>query len=210
MAGRSFGTNRSGSSEFTFLVGIPTMFAASAYDVFKNRDDLKHLGSQLIIDTTIGFLVSMVVAFFVVKWLLRFVQSHTFNGFAVYRVVLGGGLLIGLYTHSIPDIGADELKAKALNKEQAPVVAPVIPAPDTTTNTVTPTLITNAEVTPVVPAVTPAPPADTNTVVTPAVTPASATNEPVAPRALPVNPADLTNEAPTPSTPPPPANVPAH
>ena len=68
-----------------------------------DRDDLHQINHQLIIDTIIGFIVSMVVAFFVVKWLLRFVQSHTFNGFALYRVVLGGGLLIGLYTHAISD-----------------------------------------------------------------------------------------------------------
>jgi len=86
------------------------MFAASVFATYKSykAGELTGVDHQLIIDTVIGFLVSMVVAFFVVKWLLRFVQSHTFNGFATYRVILGGGLLIALYTHAIPDISNEE------------------------------------------------------------------------------------------------------
>ena len=63
----------------------------------------------------------MIVAFFVVKWLLRFVVSHTFNGFAIYRVILGAGLLIGLYTNAIPDVSND---AKAEKKEPPVLTAP--------------------------------------------------------------------------------------
>ena len=133
MAGMAVGMKRPSVTEFTFLVGIPTMFAASAYDTFKNRDDLKHLGSQLVIDTAIGFFVSLVVAFFVVKWLLRFVQSHTFNGFALYRVVLGGGLLIGLYTHRISDVGVEATKSEIT--PPAPMIAPIPSPPPATTNT---------------------------------------------------------------------------
>ena len=60
-------------TQFTFMVGIPTMFAASAYDTFKSykNHELSGLGHQIIIDTAIGFVVSMIVAFFVVKCLLR-------------------------------------------------------------------------------------------------------------------------------------------
>jgi undecaprenyl-diphosphatase len=119
MAGLAVGMKRPSVTQFTFLVGIPTMFAASAFDTFKSykNHELTGLGHQIIIDTAIGFVVSMVVAFFVVKWLLRFVQSHTFNGFAIYRVVLGGALLIGLYTNAIPDVG----------KEDKPAAAKVVP-----------------------------------------------------------------------------------
>jgi len=42
----------------------------------------------------IGALASFVSAFIVVNWLIRFVQTHSFNGFAIYRVLLGAGLLI--------------------------------------------------------------------------------------------------------------------
>ena len=137
-------------TEFTFLVGIPTMFAASAYASFKDRDDFHHMGSQLIIDTAIGFFVSMVVAFFVVKWLLRFVQSHTFSSFALYRVILGGGLLIGLYTHTISDVSAEAVKAPT-PLVPAPIVVPALARAGchdrNTGNSIAP--ITNAEVTPV-------------------------------------------------------------
>jgi undecaprenyl-diphosphatase len=127
MAGLAVGMKRPSVTQFSFLVGIPTMFAASAYATLKDRDDLHGLSHQVIIDTAIGFLVSMVVAFFVVKWLLRFVQSHTFNGFAIYRVILGGALLIGLYTHAIPDVSNEPAKVKT------PLIAPV-PAAASTTN----------------------------------------------------------------------------
>ncbi len=130
MAGLAVGMKRPSVTQFTFLVGIPTMFAASAYDTFKNRADLHGAGHQLIIDTAIGFVISGVVAFFVVKWLLRFVVSHTFNGFAIYRVLLGGGLLIGLYTHAIPDVSNEEPKVA-----KAPLVAPAA-TPQTNAGTV--------------------------------------------------------------------------
>jgi len=133
MAGMAVGMKRPSVTEFTFLVGIPTMFAASVYATFKDRDDFHHLGRQLVIDTALGFFVSLVVAFFVVKWLLRFVQSHTFNGFALYRVILGGGLLIGIYTHAISDVGPDETPVPA--PITSPVVVPVAPAPVAPTNT---------------------------------------------------------------------------
>jgi undecaprenyl-diphosphatase len=122
MLGLSVGMKRPSVTQFSFLVGIPTMFAASVYATFKSykAGELHGVGHQLIIDTVIGFIVSGIVAFFVVKWLLRFVQSHTFNGFAIYRVILGGGLLLGLYTHAIPDITNEE----APEKTPTPLVAP--------------------------------------------------------------------------------------
>jgi len=165
MAGLAVGMKRPSVTEFSFLVGIPTMFAASAYDLFKNRKELHGVGHQLIIDTALGFVISGIVAFFVVKWLLRFVQSHTFNGFAIYRVILGGGLLIGLYTHAIPDVTNEEAKTPPI---PAAILAPASPTP------------------------VPAAPT-TNSEVAPAMT--NADSAPVAPRALPVNPADLTNAA---------------
>ena len=75
-------------TEFSFLLGIPTMFAASAYAIYK---DLKvpspeHTAWSMV---ALGTLVSAVVAFIVVRWLLRFIQSHTFVGFGWYRIVLG-------------------------------------------------------------------------------------------------------------------------
>jgi undecaprenyl-diphosphatase len=149
MAGLAFGMKRPTVTEFTFLVGIPTMFAASAYQTVKDRKELHGVGHQIIVDTAVGFLVSMVVAFFVVKWLLRFVQSHTFNGFAIYRVLLGGGLLLALYTGWISDVGADaETVPPGESRQSLPPPTPLVPAtpaqaaqnagPDTNTPAVSP------------------------------------------------------------------------
>ena len=173
MAGLAVGMKRPSVTQFTFLVGIPTMFAASAYATMKDRDDLHGMGHQIIIDTAIGFVVSGIVAFFVVKWLLRFVQSHTFNGFAIYRVILGGGLLIGLYTHAIPDVTDEAAKTKSAT-EVTPLVAPTPAPPATNASTLPPAPIppmdkTNpatmvpASATPVAPTPTPATNAPTAT-----------------------------------------------
>jgi len=85
------GTSRIAATEFAFLVGIPTMYAASASQLLKTVksgvpvDDW----TQLIV----GFLVSAIVAFTAVKWLLRYIQTHRFTVFAWYRIVVGVLLL---------------------------------------------------------------------------------------------------------------------
>jgi undecaprenyl-diphosphatase len=81
-------SNRSAATEFSFLLGIPTMFAASAYAIYKDAPVAGevHTPTRLVI---LGTVVSAIVAFIVVRWLLRFVQSHTFVGFGWYRIALG-------------------------------------------------------------------------------------------------------------------------
>jgi undecaprenyl-diphosphatase len=83
-------TARPAATEFAFLVGIPVMFVATAYELVKQR------GVQVAEDwgaLAIGFVVSGVVAFIAVKWLLRYVQTHRFTVFAWYRIALGAVLL---------------------------------------------------------------------------------------------------------------------
>ena len=88
------GTNdRSAATEYAFLVGIPTMFAASGYELLKTLKS----GTPVHEDwdlLAVAFVVSAVVAFAVVKWLLGYVRTHRFDVFAVYRIVLGGLLLV--------------------------------------------------------------------------------------------------------------------
>jgi undecaprenyl-diphosphatase len=83
-------TLRPAATEFAFLVGIPTMFAATGYELLKVRGQGAHEDWQAL---ALGFVVSGVVAFIAVKWLLRYVQSHRFTVFAWYRIVLGSALL---------------------------------------------------------------------------------------------------------------------
>lgn len=84
------GTNRVAATEFSFLVGIPTMLAAGTWKIFK---ELRTAGNEDWTALALATFVSAVVSFIAVKWLLRFVQSHTFVGFGVYRIILGIGLL---------------------------------------------------------------------------------------------------------------------
>ncbi|MCL1635827.1 undecaprenyl-diphosphate phosphatase [Luteimonas sp. SX5] len=86
-------TNRAAATEFAFLVGIPTMFAATGYelvDVMRNGGAAHENWGEL----GIAFVASAVTAFIAVKWLLQYIQSHRFTAFAVYRFVLGIALLL--------------------------------------------------------------------------------------------------------------------
>jgi undecaprenyl-diphosphatase len=86
MGGVVFGLSRKAATEFSFFLAIPTMFAATFYDVYKNwhllhADDLPLFA--------VGFVASFIAAMLAVKALLRFVSNHTFIPFAWYRIVLG-------------------------------------------------------------------------------------------------------------------------
>jgi undecaprenyl-diphosphatase len=88
LAGLTF---RPAATEFAFLVGIPTMFAATGYELLKVRHEA---GNEDWNALAIGFVVSGIVAFIAVKWLLHYIQSHRFTIFAWYRIVLGVALLL--------------------------------------------------------------------------------------------------------------------
>ncbi|MBS0642692.1 MAG: undecaprenyl-diphosphate phosphatase [Acetobacteraceae bacterium] len=84
-------SNRAAATEFSFLVGIPTMYAASGYELYKGFK--QGGGHEAWGELAIAFVVAAVVAFIAVKWLLRYIQTHRFFVFAVYRILLGGALL---------------------------------------------------------------------------------------------------------------------
>jgi undecaprenyl-diphosphatase len=88
-----FGTsNRAAATEFAFLVGIPTMYAATGYELLKvvKNGGAAHEDWTAL---TVGFVVSAIVAFIAVKWLLTYIQTHRFTVFAWYRLIAGGALL---------------------------------------------------------------------------------------------------------------------
>jgi undecaprenyl-diphosphatase len=86
-------SNRAAATEFSFLVGIPTMYAATGYELLKvlKGGGAAHEDWTALI---VGFIVSAIVAFIAVKWLLGYIRSHRFTLFAVYRIVLGVALLL--------------------------------------------------------------------------------------------------------------------
>ncbi len=95
--GLLLGATRPAITEFTFLVGIPTMLAASGLKIFKS---LHHhdvaAPSENWGMVALGTIVAAIVSFIAVKWLLRYVQSHTFNAFGYYRILAGALILIFL------------------------------------------------------------------------------------------------------------------
>jgi len=91
------GLARPAATEFCFIAGIPTMLAAGMLKIFKALHHPhpgaapEHWGMVLL-----GFVVSAVISFIVVKWLLRYVQTHTFTAFGWYRIGLAVLIAIGL------------------------------------------------------------------------------------------------------------------
>jgi undecaprenyl-diphosphatase len=94
------GVSRVAATEFAFLVGIPTMYAASANELYKASK--AGVGQQNWTELGIGFVVSAIVAFIAVKWLLRYIQTHRFTVFAWYRIVIGIVLLTVPYFVQMP------------------------------------------------------------------------------------------------------------
>jgi undecaprenyl-diphosphatase len=86
-------TSRPAATEFAFLVGIPTMFAATAYEFLNLHASGTIAAREDWPAFAVAFVVSAVVAFVAVKWLLRYVQTHRFTPFAWYRIGLGIALL---------------------------------------------------------------------------------------------------------------------
>lgn len=94
----ALGLGRSTATEFSFLLGVPTLCAAGAktmLDAIKDHEVI--LWGPLIVAT----IVAGVVSIFAVRWLLRYVQSHTFVGFGIYRIAFGIALLL-LVRQSLP------------------------------------------------------------------------------------------------------------
>jgi undecaprenyl-diphosphatase len=86
MGGMLMGIDRKTATEFSFFLAIPTMVAATAYDLYKNWHDLNADGAAVI---GIGFLCAFVTALIVVRTAIGFVSRHGFAPFAVYRIILG-------------------------------------------------------------------------------------------------------------------------
>lgn len=91
------GLARPAATEFSFLVGIPTMLAAGGLEIFKALRHpvagAPHENWGMLLLATV---VAAVVSFIAVKWLLRYVQSHTFNAFGCYRIALAVVIFIFL------------------------------------------------------------------------------------------------------------------
>jgi undecaprenyl-diphosphatase len=90
MGARVLGLARGVAAEFSFLLAIPTMLAASAYDLYKNAATIDADGTALLVT---GFVCALVTSVLTVRWLVGFVSSHSFSSFGWYRIGLGGLML---------------------------------------------------------------------------------------------------------------------
>jgi undecaprenyl-diphosphatase len=99
-AGQIAGLDRPAALEFSFLLSIPTMFAATIWDLLKELHPSHGAAAHVVMNTEnwivliIGFVVSFIVAWFVVEWFLHWVRKHGFTMFAIYRIILGTALLL--------------------------------------------------------------------------------------------------------------------
>lgn len=93
VGGWLLGLNRVTATAFSFYLGLPILGLAGLYKLYKARDTLSTLpgGAPALL---VGTLVSGVVAFAAVGWLLRYVSRHNFKGFAIYRIVAGSVILL--------------------------------------------------------------------------------------------------------------------
>lgn len=91
LGGLILGLNRSVAAEFSFLMAIPVMFGASLLKVIKNGLDYTPEEWKLM---AAGSIVSFVVAYVVIKWLMGYIRKRNFNCFGVYRIILGIAVLL--------------------------------------------------------------------------------------------------------------------
>ncbi len=86
IGGMLFGLSRTAATEFSFFLAIPTLFAATGYELVKNRH---LLASSDVSMFGVGFIAAFVSAFACVRWLIRYVSQHDFVPFAWYRIAFG-------------------------------------------------------------------------------------------------------------------------
>ena|SRR5687768_12385404 len=85
IGGMFLGIERKTIVEFSFLLAIPTMAAATALDVYKSAAAFSSGEFELL---AVGFVISFIVALLSVKFLLRYIQNHTFIAFGIYRILV--------------------------------------------------------------------------------------------------------------------------
>jgi len=86
IGGMLLGLSRKAATDFSFYLAIPTLIGAGAYSLYKERALLSMADLPMF---GVGLVVSFVSAWLCIRWLLRYIASHSFVGFAYYRIVFG-------------------------------------------------------------------------------------------------------------------------
>ena len=95
IGGMLLGLSRKAATDFSFFLAIPTLVAAGGYSLWKERALLSMADVPLF---AVGFFVSFISAWVCVRWLLRYISTHTFVAFAWYRIAFGILVLFTAYT----------------------------------------------------------------------------------------------------------------
>jgi len=85
MGARILGINKKNAAEFSFILAVPTIFAATALDITETK--LNFTTNELIL-LIIGFLATFLFAIFSIKWLIKYLNNHSFIIFGIYRIAL--------------------------------------------------------------------------------------------------------------------------
>jgi len=93
IGGLFFGLSRKAATEFSFFLAMPTLIAATVYELYKERALLNSTDLDMWV---VGFVTSFVSAFLCVRWLLRYISTHDFTAFAWYRIAFGL-IVLGTY-----------------------------------------------------------------------------------------------------------------
>jgi undecaprenyl-diphosphatase len=79
------GINRKTAAEFSFILAVPTIFGATVLDIFETK--LSFSTNELML-LGIGFVATFIFAFISVKWLIKYLENHSFIAFGIYRIAL--------------------------------------------------------------------------------------------------------------------------
>lgn len=86
IGGMFLGLSRKAATDFSFYLAIPTLIGAGAYSLYKERALLSMADAPMF---GVGLVVSFISAWLCIRWLLKFIATHSFVGFAYYRIVFG-------------------------------------------------------------------------------------------------------------------------
>ncbi len=95
IGGMLLGLSRKAATDFSFFLAIPTLIGAGAYSLYKERALLSMADAPMFL---VGLVFSFISAWLCVRWLLKFISTHSFVGFAYYRIVFGCVVLLTAWT----------------------------------------------------------------------------------------------------------------
>ncbi len=98
IGGMLLGLSRKAATDFSFYLAIPTLMGAGVYSLYKERALLSMADVPLF---AVGLVVSFLSAWVCVRWLLRFIATHSFVGFAYYRIVFGVVVLVTAWSGTV-------------------------------------------------------------------------------------------------------------